>query len=199
MTISRDEYKTIIDNQLDGKLQIMIDLSVWRQFICGTNSRELCLLVKRSVIAQITLIRILSWIWAPILLISVGAAIPAFGWWAAVVCPLTIVGAVFYKSRASMGRQYLGPVSILLLFILSSIFIWPSWSLSTKSFLLALAVALFLIRFLYFFTARFVFGLIHSSYEFFSKFYLKPAEKVGDVVIPLIWTEPEWERHYEEL
>jgi hypothetical protein len=198
MTISRDEHKAIIDDQLDGKVQILIDTSIWRQFLCQTDSREFGLLVERSVVAPIALIRFLSWVWIPLLLACAGISIPALGWWSLAVCPIILLGGFLYKSRASAGRQSLAAVTVFLIAALVLMVLWPSWSLSLRLLLVSVAVSLFLIRFLYVFTSRFVFGLIHSSYEFFSRFYLKPAEKVGDVVIPLIWTEPEWEKHHQE-
>jgi len=191
--ISREDYEQIIRDQLDGKLTIMIDTSAWRQFFDKADPSKLGALLNRPVRGQITLIRILSRIDMILLLICVGLSIPAFGWWASAIGPLILIAGFFYKSRASIGRQSIVGVTI---FIVSAIIFaasQASWTLSIKVLILSVAITFFLMRFLYVFTSRFVFGLIHSSYQFFSQFYLHPAEKVGDVVIPLIWTEPEYE------
>jgi hypothetical protein len=63
-----------------------------------------------------------------------------------------------------------------------------SWSLWTRAFVVAVVATFFLIKLLYVTTSRLVFGLIHSSYEFFRAYYLQPE----GAMIPLIWTHPEF-------
>jgi len=196
--VSRYNYESIIQAQLDGKLTIMIDTSAWRQFLVKADSQKLKALVNRSISGQIGLLRLLSIIDIPLLILSVGISVPAFGWWTVATGPIILLGGFFYRSRASIGRQSLVTVSVVLILAIIAVALQPSWTLSIKALILSLATTFFLIRFLYVFTSRFVFGLIHSSYEFFSEFYLKPAEKVGDAVIPLIWTEPEYELSEQE-
>lgn len=191
MAISRDDYESIIQAQLGGKVTIMVDTSAWRQFLDKADPQKLEALVNRPVRGQIVLLRLLSRIDIPLLLLCVGISVPAFGWWTAAIGPIILLGGFFYRGRASIGKQSLTAVTFFLLLAIIATVSQSSWTLSIKTLILFLAITFFLIRFLYFFTSRFVFGLIHSSYEFFSQFYLQPAEKVGNVVIPLIWTEPE--------
>lgn len=195
--ISREDYEKIIQAQLDGKLTIMIDTSAWRQFLDKADPQKLRAFLNRPVRGQITLLRFLSRIDILLLLFCVGLAIPAFGWWAAAIGPLILIAGLFYKSRASIGRQSLVGVTIFLALAVIIAF-YMSWTLSIKTLILSVAITFFLIRFLYVYTSRFVFGLIHSKYQFFAQFYLQPSEKVGDVVIPLIWTEPEYELPTQE-
>ncbi|MFZ3114806.1 MAG: hypothetical protein WA121_04300 [Syntrophales bacterium] len=198
MKISREDYDKIIQSQLDGKLTIMIDTSAWRQFLDKADPKKLEALLNYSVRGQIGLLRLLSRIDILLLLFCAVFSIRAFGWWAAAIGPLILGAGFFYKSRASIGRQSLVGVTIFLVLAIIFAAFQASWTFSIKILLLSVAIAFFLIRFLYVFTSRFVFSLIHSSYQFFSHFYLQPAEKVGDVVIPLIWTEPEYEASTQE-
>ncbi|MCK9418849.1 MAG: hypothetical protein M0R70_05645 [Nitrospirae bacterium] len=196
--ISRDDYDKIIRAQLDGKLTIMIDTSAWRQFLDKADPQKLKALVNCPVRGQITLLRLLSRIDILLLLYCAGLSISAFGWWAAAIGPLTLIAGLFYRSRASIGRQSLVGVTIFLVLAIIAVAYQTSWTLSIKTLILSVAITFFLIRFLYVFTSRFVFSLIHSSYQFFSQFYLQPAENVGDIVIPLIWTEPAYEMSTQE-
>ncbi|MFH0958201.1 MAG: hypothetical protein V1897_05800 [Pseudomonadota bacterium] len=198
MTISRDEYKNIIQSQLDGKVTIMIDAAVWRQFLVKADPQKLQALVNRPMSGRLGLLRILSIIDIPLLLLCVGISIPAVGWWTAATGPIILLGGFLYRGRASIGRQSLGAVSVVFILAITAVALQPTWTFPIKALVLSLATTFFLIRFLYVFTVQFVFGLIHSSYEFFSEFYLKPADKLGDVAIPFIWTEPEYEPPEQE-
>lgn len=145
----------------------------------------------RPVGGQLALIRVLSRI-NMLLVICGGLAIPAFGWWAIVISPLILISGFFYMGRASIGRQNLVGVSIFLVLAIIDTFSQTSWSLPIKALIISVAITFFLMRYLFFFTTRFVFSLVYSSYQFFSYFYLKPADKVGDVVLHFIWTDPEY-------
>lgn len=198
MKISREDYDKIIQAQLDGELTIMIDTSAWRQFLDKADPKKLEVLLNYPVRVQISLLRLLSRIDILLLLFCVVFSIPAFGWWAAAISPLILIAELFYKSRVSIGRQSLVGVTIFLALAIIFAVFQASWTFSVKILILSVAITFFLMRFLYVFTSRFVFSLIHSSYQFFSQFYLQPAEKVEDVVIPLIWTEPEYKASTRE-
>lgn len=193
MSVSREDYENIIRQQSDGKLTILIDVSAWRQFLDKADPEKLGSLVNRPLNRSIALIRLLSRIDLLVLFLSIGLSIPAFGLWALVAAPTTLIGGIFYKRRASIGKQRGLVISAIFILALFGSLIYPSLDLWVRAFIVSTATALFLMRLLYVFTNIIVFQLIHSSYEFFSEFYLKP----DGAVIPFIWTQPEYSRSGE--
>lgn len=192
MKISHNDYEKIIQAQSDRKLTIMIDVAPWRQILSKIDPNVMESLVKFPVRNQIAMIRWLSRIDLLPLIVCVSFSIPAFKWWSIAVGPLIVITSLFFKSRVCYGKQNLiGAIDFLLLIIMIS-FLKTSWALS--AFIISAQISFFQIRFLYYYTSRFVFNLTDSSYEFFSEFYLQPAEKIGSTVIPLIWTMPEYKQ-----
>ena len=187
MSVSLDDYKNIIKLQSEGKLAILIDVSAWRQFLDNADPKKLGSLVNRPVNQSLALIRLLSRIDLLVLFISVLLSIPAFDWWAFAVAPITLFVGIFYKSRASIGKQRVAIVSAIFILALVIGIIHPSWNLWVRSYIILAATALFLMRLLYVVTNIVVFRFIHSSYDFFSEFYLKPE----GALMPFIWTQPE--------
>lgn len=192
MSITRVEYNKIIQMQQNGQLTIMIDVAAWRQLLCDGNTNELKGLINGSAHRHIFMLRFLSLMWIPLLVLCVVMSIVATGWWAVAIGPAIIVGGFLYKARASMGRQSLFFISALLI---GSFVLWitqSSWPMSVRTLVASLTFTVFIIRIVYIYTAWFVFDLVPSSYEFFMAYYMKPAETVGEVTLPYIWVDPEW-------
>lgn len=191
--VARKDYETIIREQSQGKLILRIDTAAWRDFLVKVDPVKLNPLLSRPVTYELALIRLLSRGDILLLLACAGFSVRAFGWWSALIGPVFVVGGLFYKGHASIGRQSIAGVGTLLLLAIALCIYIDTWSVSVKIFTVCAAAVIFLMRFLYYFTSKFVFKNIESSYEFFAKFYLKPAEQVGTVEIPFIWTTPEFE------
>lgn len=194
MSVSRHDYEQILRKQSKGALTVFIDVSGWRQFLVASDECELAKLAGRPVRGVLALIQLLSVIDLPMVLLSALLAIPAFGWWSLAVTPLTLVLGLIYKSKASLGRQRLGLVLAGFIVAVGLALLQPSWSIWIRVYIFIVASAFLSIRLLYVVTARFVFGLIHTSYEFFERFYLQP----DGAVFPFIWTDPEYVHHGSE-
>jgi hypothetical protein len=188
MNISHDAYRAIIQQQLSGDLTIFIDTSGFRQLLDDADPSHLTEVVGHRMHSSIAFIRFLSRIDFVGLLLSIGLSIPAFGFWALLIAPGTILAWMLYKGRASMGKQSLSGAGFVLAVGVGVAVAMTSWSLWTGSFAVAVAATFFLIKLLYVATSRLVFGLIHSSYGFFRAYYLQPE----GAMIPLIWTHPEF-------
>lgn len=187
-TVSRQQYEAILRRQRDGSLTIFISTSDFRQLLDRTDPRKLSERVGQSVAARVNALKILSRLDAVAVLIACALSIPCFGWWAALVIPVTIAIWMVYRGLASRGRPIIVLPSLILAIALLAALGLGQLSIWIRLYWLAAALALFLIRLLYYTVARIVFGLIHSSYEFFAMFYLQPE----GAMVPLIWTEPEF-------
>ena len=187
MSVSQRDYDQIIQRQSVGMLAILIDVSAWRQLLVKMDGTKLAALAGRPVGGRLAAIQVLSLSDLPVLGLAAVLAIPAFGWWSLGVSPVTILAGLAYKSRASIGRQRVVFVSVMLILAVALAIIHP-WSVWIHAYVLVVAAAFLLIRVLYVLTNIFVFRLIYSSYGFFNRFYMQPE----GAVLPLIWTNPEY-------
>jgi hypothetical protein len=186
MPISEEEYRSLLEHQRMGRLQIFISTADFRQLFLKIDGAKLSQELGEPIHARITFINILSYTDFLALVVSIALAVPAFGWWSLLVIPSLIIAWMFYKAHASRGKQRLLGVSVLLAVVIGSALFWDSLAIWTRLFIVAVAVTIFLIRLLYYAVARTAFGLVHSSYKFFDMFYLKPE----GALVPFIWTEP---------
>jgi hypothetical protein len=169
-----------------GELQIFISVADWRQFLTKIDPANISEKMGKSLHGRIKLITILSSTDFLALLVSIGLAIPAFGWWAFFVIPVVTVVWIFYKARANRGRQTLIPVSVLLVAAIATALLWNAPNIWIRLFIISATLSIFLVRLLYYAVASIVFDLIHTNYEFFDAFYLQPE----GAMVPLIWVEP---------
>ena len=183
MGISKQEYEGILNGQRAGHLSILIDVAGWRQLLMGINEERLAVLTGCKVAGTIWSIRILSCLPMPLFFVSAASSVPAFGWWALGVAPVTVVAGALYQGRASTGRQSAVAVSVLLAIAVGLLF-FEAVSIWLRVYILVAATAVFACRMLYVITTAFVFRLIYRSYEFVNAF----SEDPGGGAFRLIWT-----------
>ena len=185
--VSQEEYKRILADQNAGKLTIQIDTPGFRKFLFEeVDSGKLSAAVGRPLGLYIAIFRFIGWLDCFLWLISSILSMVAFGWKGiplAVFCILLWMG---HKFVVSGGRAVYNiiPEACVLIGAVSAAYVLSSWSLWARSFLVSVGLMFFIGKFLYLFTAVFVFKLIHSSYPFFQLFYLPSTLAAA----PLIWT-----------
>ena len=188
MTISKEDYKNILEQQLDGKLTIFIDNSGFRKFLFDSKPDVLSEKINEKLHGRLKVIKILSCLDILALIASIILAIPSFGWFSLLFNPVLIISWFIYRGFSSWRKQTIWPVPILIIHALfASIFlsfpnIWVRLIIITSTLVFAF------VRTLYFINSKIVFDLIHSNYKFFSLFY----EKSKGALMPLIWTDPEY-------
>src|SRR5882724_586526 len=166
MSISQDEYQTILEHQGLGKLTIFISVADFRQLFLKIDRAQLSEKVGEPLQARITIINVLSYTDFLALIVSVALAMPAFRWWSLLIIPNLIAASMFYKAHASRRKQNLIGVSVLLVAAIGVALFWNSLNIWTRLFIPTVAATIFLVRLLYYAVARISFGLVHSSYKF---------------------------------
>ncbi len=186
MSVSREEYKRIIDDQQSGKLAIFIDTSEFRKMFCDRiDPQKLSSIVGESAKTGIRLVRNLTHIDAAMPVLVSILAILGFGWWGIVGVVATFILWGGHKMYACRGKQHVFPISLTLAIIVAIAILVPApLNIWGRVFIVSWGIMLFIGRMLYVCTAYVVFSLIHSSYEFFNMFYLEPK----GAIVPLIWT-----------
>jgi len=185
MTVSREEYKRIIDAQQSGDLTIFIDTSEFRKMFCDRiDPQKLSLIVGESSKAGIRLVKTLTNIDAVMPVLSSILAILGFGWWGIAGIVGVIILWAGHKMYACRGKQHVLPTLLTLVIMIAIAIMVPVPNVWVRVFIISCGIMLFLGRMLYVCTAYVVFSLIHSSYEFFNMFYMEPK----GAIVPLIWT-----------
>jgi hypothetical protein len=185
--ISRDQYDAILGLQRAGRLTIFIDMSSFRTILDRASARKFGEGIGQSVAGRLFAIKLLSRVDFPALVVACIVSIPAFRWWALLVIPATAAFWMICRGAASVGRpSVIGPSLWLAVALWWALAFW-NISIWIRLYCLTGTLAISMCYVLYYVVARVVFGLIHSSYEFFSMFYLQTLGSLG----PFIWTQPE--------
>ncbi|MFA4888860.1 MAG: hypothetical protein WC628_04730 [Candidatus Omnitrophota bacterium] len=185
MSVSREEYKRIIDTQHSGKLTIFIDTSEFRKMFCGRiDPKKFALIVGESAKAGTKLITTLTKIDSVMPVLASVLAILGFGWWGIVGIIGTVVLWGGYKMYACRGKQHVVPIMIALIIMVAIAIMSPLPNIWARWFMISCGVMLFVGRMMYVCTAYIVFSLIETNYEFFNMFYMEPK----GAIVPLIWT-----------
>lgn len=186
MEISKQEYDSIIHLMRCKKLSVLIDTAGFRHLFSQINGHNLSEKVGFSVVTHVATIKSLPLVEFACLIASNVFLGLATRWLAILWIPLLCAFWIFFKGRTSYGRQRILPASTVLIISLIFALAATKYDIWLRVFVLSAGCLQFATRFMYYFTARVVFGLIERSYRFFSMFYLEPK----GAIIPLIWTDP---------
>lgn len=182
MDVTKEEYNRIINGQLDGELTIFIDNPGFRHLFFKINPNGLSQSINQKVNGWVKTIKFISNLDIITLMSCCFFSIIAIKWWSIVYIPVIFISWFVYRSWACRGKQFILPVSFV---VAAAIFIYlycPTLTVFTRALLILSALVFFWTRLLYYLNSRFVFNLIHSNFNFFKLFYLKPDEGM-----PLIW------------
>ena len=189
MSISRAQWEAANRAQAAGTLAIFCNTAEFRKQLCKVNPDVFAKSGVRHAKRAIGTISALSVMPTVAFLAAAGLAVWAFSWWALLVAPITAFILLSYGSYASVGRQSLVGVSVLVFATTFAAFSLVQFELGVRLFTVAVAAAVFLTRYLYVFTSRFVFRACRESFDFFDSFYLVPP----NAKVPLLWTDPKIE------
>jgi hypothetical protein len=146
--MTSEEHREIVASEAEGRLLVGIDRASARQFFTQTDGSSMATITGEHLYAQIILVKTAVVLANLLPFVAAGLAVAAFGWWALLIGPATIVLCLFFFNTSRIGGVGLGfPASIFVAAAVS--FFAAPLPAFARWWLLALAAAIFFARFMY--------------------------------------------------
>lgn len=143
-----DEHQELVEREEQGHVLIGVDRVVARKFFTDTSHREVQAEIGESLYLDRLIVKTSFVLGYVLVLLGLAASVWAFGWWALLAVPFTIVLWGAYLAASSRGNAGVGFGLVALVGACAAYFLAPL-SMPVKICLLLVAGALFFARFTY--------------------------------------------------
>lgn len=176
-----EEHRALAADVAQGRLLVGIDRTVARQFFTRLSVSEVAAMTGERLHVEMFIVKA-QFILAGVLpFVAACFAIAAFGWWAVLIAPATLLVSFLFFASSTRGEAGLG-VAYLLLATALILFFQAPWSTSSRWWLLALAGGVFFGRRTYVSAAGSLRSLVIRNHRAF--------EQLSDTAITLRHTSP---------
>jgi hypothetical protein len=165
--VTQEEHAQLIREQADGRLLFGIDRAFARRFFTDVPLRTIERATGEATYLE-KLVVFGAFIAAPICLLIAGVfGVLYFRWWSILIVPVTIAVWLLFSGTSSMGGSRLFGISLVTLAGVA-LHVFGSFDSRFTLFLLFVAAAFWLNRFMYLAATMFLRALIIRSHQAFS-------------------------------